>query len=59
MEVVQMVVLPIVAAVAIVLAWRGERLRQATGLAILPTVVYVAGVVAFGIGVAIYGFWAG
>ncbi len=56
MEIVQMAVLPLLAAAAIVLAWRGERLRLATALAILPTLVYVPGVLAFGVGVAIYGF---
>lgn len=55
-EIVQIVVLPLLAASAIVLAWRGERLRLATGLALLPTLVFILGVFAFGIGVAIYGF---
>ena len=55
-EIVQMVVLPLLAAAGIVLAWQGQRLRLATLFAILPTLAYVAGVLAFGMGVAIYGF---
>jgi hypothetical protein len=55
-EILQIVVLPLLAAVAIVLAWRGERLVLAAALAILPTLVFILGVVAFGIGVALYGF---
>jgi hypothetical protein len=39
-----------------VLTLRKERLGLATILAALPTVVGVAGVVAFAIGVSIYGF---
>lgn len=55
-EVVQMVALPLLVALAIALAWRGERLGLAAALALLPTFVNIAGVIAFGIGVAIYGF---
>ena len=40
------------------LALTGKRLRLAILLAVLPTFVGIAGVIAFGIGVAIYGFWA-
>ncbi len=55
-EILQIVVLPLLAVAAIVLAWRGERLVLATTLAILPTLVFILGVVAFGVGVALYGF---
>jgi hypothetical protein len=55
-EIVQMVVAPIVAVVAMILAWRGNRLRLATTLALVPTLIYISGVVAFGIAFAIYGF---
>jgi hypothetical protein len=54
--IVQMVVLPLLALAAIGLAWRGERLGLATLLALTPTAVFILGVLAFGIGVAIYGF---
>jgi hypothetical protein len=54
--IVQMVVLPILVVTAICLAWRGERIGLAAALALLPTVLNILGVVAFGIGVAIYGF---
>ncbi len=56
MAIVQMLVLPAIAAAAIVLAWRGERLGLAAILALIPTIVFFLGVIAFGIGVAIYGF---
>jgi hypothetical protein len=54
--IVQMVVLPILAVTAIILAWRGARLGLAASLALVPTLVNILGVIAFGIGVAIYGF---
>lgn len=54
--IVQMIVLPLLAVAAIVLAWRGERLALAATFAILPTLVNLLGVVAFAIGVGIYGF---
>jgi hypothetical protein len=38
------------------LALTGKRLKLAILLAVLPTFVGIAGVIAFGIGVAIYGF---
>jgi hypothetical protein len=55
-EILQIVVLPLLVATAIVLAWCRERLVLAAALAILPTLVFILGVVAFGIGVALYGF---
>ncbi len=54
--IVQTIVLPLLGIAAIVLAWRGERLRLAATFAILPTLLNFLGVVAFAIGVAIYGF---
>lgn len=55
-EIAQFVVLPALVMLAVVLAWRGERLGLAAGLALLPTFVNIAGVIAFGVAVAIYGF---
>ena len=37
-------------------ALTGKRLKLAILLAVLPTFIGIAGVIAFGIGVAIYGF---
>jgi hypothetical protein len=55
-EIVQMVVLPLAAAAGAVLAWRGERLGLAALLALIPTIVFIVGVLTFGISIAIYGF---
>lgn len=52
----QMVVFPLLAVVSFVLARRNERLWLALLFASLSTVANIAGVIAFGIGVAIYGF---
>lgn len=52
----QMIVFPLLAVVAFVLARRNERLVLAAVLASLSTVANILGVIAFGIGVAIYGF---
>jgi hypothetical protein len=54
-EIVQMVVLPLAAAAGAVLAWRGERLGLAALLALIPTIVFIVGVLTFGISIAIYG----
>ncbi len=47
---------PLVAIAAIALAWRNERLGLATLLAALPTIAAWAGVAAFAVGIAMYGF---
>jgi hypothetical protein len=47
---------PLVAATVAALAVRRQRTSLAIALAVLPTLVSVLGVVAFGIGVAMYGF---
>jgi hypothetical protein len=47
---------PFIAATVAALAVRNERLEFATFLAVLPTAVSVLGLVAFAIGVAVYGF---
>lgn len=52
----QLLVAPVLAAVAIVLASTHQRLGLATALVSLPTVVGIASVLAFAIGIAIYGF---
>jgi hypothetical protein len=52
----QVIIAPMLALVIAALALTGTRLTLATVLAILPTLVQVLGVIAFGIGVAIYGF---
>lgn len=52
----QIIVAPLLALAIIWLAVRGERLKLATALAIMPTLVAVLSVVAFGVGVALYGF---
>ena len=52
----QRFVYPLIAIAAIVLAWRNERLVQAGLLASVPTILGALMVVAFGIGVLIYGF---
>ncbi len=52
-----MMILPPILVLAIAaLALTGTRLKLATLLAILPTLIGILAVVAFGIGVAIYGF---
>jgi hypothetical protein len=51
----EVVVVPLLAIAAIVLAYRG-RLTLAILLAVVPTFVGVAATIAFGIGIAIYGF---
>ena len=53
---VQMIAFPLMAACAIALAARGERLGLATMLASIPTLFNVAAVIAFGISVFLYGF---
>ncbi len=52
----QAFVLPVVACVAILLAWQRERIVIAAMLAALPTILGVLGFVGFAIGVMIYGF---
>jgi hypothetical protein len=47
---------PVMAAGAIVLARRGERLGLATLMVVLPTLVAVAGITAFAIAISIHGF---
>ena len=53
---VQIIAFPLMAACAIALAARGERLGLATMLASIPTLFNVAAVIAFGISVLLYGF---
>jgi hypothetical protein len=50
------VVIPLVALAALYLAWRNERLVLATALVALPTIFFSLNVLAFAIGVMIYGF---
>jgi hypothetical protein len=52
----QMVVFPLLAVVAFVLARRNERLWLALLFASLSTLANIAGVIAFAIGVGLYGF---
>lgn len=47
---------PLIAVAAIVLAWRGEQIAAAAILVSVPIVLALAGIFAFAIGVAIYGF---
>lgn len=49
-------VLPACAAIAMILAWRREWPKLAFGLAVAPWVFRVMMVIAFGIGVMVYGF---
>ncbi len=56
LTVINVVVLPVLAIAAIILALRRTHLGLATLFAILPTILSALGVIAFGIGVAIYGF---
>lgn len=51
-----LVIFPLLGVVAIILARQGHRLGLATVLVILPTLLHVLAVVAFGVSVAIYGF---
>jgi hypothetical protein len=54
---VALVILPPILVLAIAaLALTGKRLTLATVLALLPTLIGILSVVAFGIGIAIYGF---
>ncbi len=47
---------PLIAAGALLLAWRNQRLILATILVALPTVANWAGILVFALGVSIYGF---
>jgi hypothetical protein len=53
---VRIIAFPLMAACAIALAARGERLGLATLLVSIPTLYGVASVIAFGIGIFLYGF---
>jgi hypothetical protein len=53
---VRIIAFPLMAACAIALAARGERLGLATMLVSVPTLYGVASVIAFGIGIFLYGF---
>ncbi|NOJ44951.1 hypothetical protein [Bradyrhizobium archetypum] len=53
---VRIIAFPLMAACAIALAARGERLGLATMLVSIPTLYGVASVIAFGIGIFLYGF---
>ncbi|MEH2536271.1 MULTISPECIES: hypothetical protein [unclassified Bradyrhizobium] len=53
---VRIIAFPLMAACAITLAARGERLGLATMLVSIPTLYGVASVIAFGIGIFLYGF---
>jgi len=53
---VQIIAFPLMGACAIVLAARKERLGLATILVSIPTLYSVAAVIAFGIGIFLYGF---
>jgi hypothetical protein len=55
-QVAQMMVFPLLMLMAIALCWKNQRLTLAGILASLPTIANWLGIVAFGIGVAIYGF---
>ncbi len=52
----QIVAFPLMAACAIALAARNRRLGVATALVGIPTLVNVFGIIAFAIGVSLYGF---
>jgi hypothetical protein len=52
----QIVAFPLMAACAIALSLRDQRQSLAAALVMLPTLVKIAGVLAFGMGVALYGF---
>jgi hypothetical protein len=53
---VRIIAFPLMAACAIALAARGERLGLATMLVSIPTLYSVASVIAFGVGIFLYGF---
>jgi hypothetical protein len=53
---VRIIAFPLMAACAIALAARGERLGLATLLVSIPTLYGAASVIAFGIGIFLYGF---
>jgi hypothetical protein len=53
---IRMIAFPLMAACAIALAARNQRLRVATALASIPTFYVLMGVIIFAIGVSIYGF---
>lgn len=52
----RLMVLPLLSIVAVGLAWKNRQLTLAAVLASLPTLADIVGVVAFAIGVMIYGF---
>lgn len=52
----QIIAFPLLAACAIALAARNRQLGLATALVSIPTLVNVSGVIAFAIGVSLYGF---
>ena len=52
----RIIAFPLMAACAIALAARNQRLRLATALASIPTFYSLLGVIIFAIGVSIYGF---
>ena len=53
---VRIIAFPLMAACAIALAARNQRLRLATALASIPTFYSLIGLIIFAIGVSIYGF---
>ena len=53
---VQIIAFPLMGACAIALAARGQRLGLATMLVSLPTLFNVAALIAFGVGIFLYGF---
>ena len=53
---VRIIAFPLMAACAIALAARNQRLRLATALASIPTFYSLIGLIVFAIGVSIYGF---
>jgi hypothetical protein len=53
---VRIIAFPLMAACAVALAARNQRLRLATALASIPTFYSLIGVIIFAIGVSIYGF---
>jgi hypothetical protein len=55
-EVAQIVLFPLLALAAIVLAWRNERFGLAAGLVAIPTIVDIIGIAAFAVAVIMYGF---
>jgi hypothetical protein len=52
----QIIAFPLMAACAIALAARNQRLGVATALVSIPTLLNVFGIIAFAIGVSLYGF---